>query len=447
MDLKGKKVLVVGMARTGIAAVKFLKGKGSLVTTTEVKPKEEMKEAVEALRGMNVSEEWGGHQTEAFLKQDLIVVSPGVDLNIEPVQKATQHGVRVISEIELACRFIHVPIIAVTGTNGKTTTTLLIGEMLREDGKKVGVGGNVGEPLILFADGKDQWEVLVVEISSFQLEAIEDFRPRISVLLNITEDHLDRYPSYGDYIEAKVRIFANQNSGDLAILNRDDPIVMQFGEKVKAKKVLFSLKEKPGEGAFSNGQTISLRLGKKGEEYSLAKTPLKGIHNVENMMASLTAARIFGCSKKSIQTVLDRFKGLEHRLEFVREIEGVRFYNDSKGTNVGSVVKSLLSFPEPVILIAGGKDKNGDLSPLKELIQKRVKHLILIGEAKERMNRELGKLTDTVMAKTMEEAVLLAHQKAKAGEVVLLSPACSSFDMFKDYKERGMVFKEAVKQL
>ena len=447
MDLKGKKVLVVGMARTGIAAVKFLKGKGSLVTTTEVKPKEEMKEAVEALRGMNVSEEWGGHQTETFLKQDLIVASPGVDLNIEPVQKAIQHGVRVISEIELACRFIHVPIIAVTGTNGKTTTTLLIGEMLREDGKKVGVGGNVGEPLILFADGKDQWEVLVVEISSFQLEAIEDFRPRISVLLNITEDHLDRYPSYGDYIEAKVRIFANQNSEDLAILNRDDPIVMQFGEKVKAKKVLFSLKEKPGEGAFSNGQTISLRLGKKGEEYSLAKTPLKGIHNVENMMASLTAARIFGCSKKSIQTVLDRFKGLEHRLEFVREIEGVRFYNDSKGTNVGSVVKSLLSFPEPVILIAGGKDKNGDLSPLKELIQKRVKHLILIGEAKERMNRELGKLTDTVMAKTMEEAVLLAHQKAKAGEVFLLSPACSSFDMFKDYKERGMVFKEAVKQL
>ena len=447
MDLKGKKVLVVGMARTGIAAAKFLKEKGSLVTTTEVKPKEEMKEAVEALRGMNVSEEWGGHQTETFLKQDLIVVSPGVDLNIEPVQKAIQHGVRVISEIELACRFIHVPIIAVTGTNGKTTTTLLIGEMLREDGKKVGVGGNVGEPLILFADGKDQWEVLVVEISSFQLEAIEDFRPRISVLLNITEDHLDRYPSYGDYIEAKVRIFANQNSGDLAILNRDDPIVMQFGEKVKAKKVLFSLKEKPGEGAFSNGQTISLRLGKKGEEYSLAKTPLKGIHNVENMMASLTAARIFGCSKKSIQTVLDRFKGLEHRLEFVREIEGVRFYNDSKGTNVGSVVKSLLSFPEPVILIAGGKDKNGDLSPLKELIQKRVKHLILIGEAKERMNRELGKLTDTVMAKTMEEAVLLAHQKAKAGEVVLLSPACSSFDMFKDYKERGMVFKEAVKRL
>jgi UDP-N-acetylmuramoylalanine--D-glutamate ligase len=447
LDLNGKKVLVVGMARTGIATAKFLKAKGSLVTTTEVKPKEEMTESVQELRGMDISAEWGGHRTDTFLKQDLIVVSPGVDLNIEPIQKAIHHGMQVMSEIELAYHFVHVPIIAVTGTNGKTTTTLLLGEMLKEDGRKVGVGGNVGEPLILFADGRGRWEVLVVEISSFQLEAIEDFRPRISVLLNITEDHLDRYPSYNDYIMAKIRIFANQNSGDLAVLNRDDPIVMQFREKVKARKVLFSLKEKLDEGAFSNGQTIFLKFGGKEEEYSLAKTSLKGVHNVENMMAALMAARVFGCSKKAVQAVLNEFKGLEHRLEFVREVEGVRFFNDSKGTNVGSVVKSLQSFSDPVILIAGGKDKNGDLSPLEEFIQKRVKRLILIGEAKERMNRELGGLTDTVLAKTMEEAVLLAYQKAKAGEVVLLSPACSSFDMFKDYKERGKVFKEAVKHL
>jgi UDP-N-acetylmuramoylalanine--D-glutamate ligase len=447
MDLRNKKILVVGLARTGIATAKFLKTKGSLVTATEVKPKEEMGEALQELKGMDIKAEWGGHRIDTFLKQDLIVVSPGVDLSIEPIQRAMKQGVRVISEIELAYDFIHIPIIAVTGTNGKTTTTLLIGEMLKEDGKKAGVGGNVGDPLILFANGKERWEVLVVEISSFQLEAIEGFRPRISVLLNITEDHLDRYPSYDDYIEAKVRIFANQNSGDVAVLNRDDPIVMQYQEKVKAKKVLFSLREKLEEGAFSNGQTVFLKLGEKGEEYSLAKTPLKGIHNVENMMAALTAARVFGCSKKAIQDTLNRFEGLEHRLEFVREIKGVRFYNDSKGTNVGSVVKSLQSFAGPVILIAGGKDKNGDLNPLKELIQKRVKHLILIGEAKERMNRELGGLTDTAMAKTMEEAVFLAHQKAKGGEVVLLSPACSSFDMFKDYKERGNVFKEAVKRL
>ena len=447
MDLRNKKILVVGLARTGIATAKFLNAKGSLVTATEVKPKEEMGEALQELKGMDIKAEWGGHRIDTFLKQDLIVVSPGVDLSIEPIQRAMKQGVRVISEIELAYDFIHIPIIAVTGTNGKTTTTLLIGEMLKEDGKKAGVGGNVGDPLILFANGKERWEVLVVEISSFQLEAIEGFRPRISVLLNITEDHLDRYPSYDDYIEAKVRIFANQNSGDVAVLNRDDPIVMQYQEKVKAKKVLFSLREKLEEGAFSNGQTVFLKLGEKGEEYSLAKTPLKGIHNVENMMAALTAARVFGCSKKAIQDTLNRFEGLEHRLEFVREIQGVRFYNDSKGTNVGSVVKSLQSFSGPVILIAGGKDKNGDLNPLKELIQKRVKHLILIGEAKERMNRELGGLTDTAMAKTMEEAVFLAHQKAKGGEVVLLSPACSSFDMFKDYKERGKVFKEAVHKI
>ena len=447
MDLCGKRVLVVGMARTGIATAKFLKAKGSLVTTTEVKPEEEMPEASRELKDLDLSAEWGGHQTETFLEQDLIVLSPGVDLSMDPIQKAIRQGVRVISEIELAYHFIHVPILAVTGTNGKTTTTLLLGEMLKEDGRRVGVGGNVGEPLILFADGGDRWEVLAVEISSFQLEAIEDFRPRISVLLNITEDHLDRYSSYNDYIQAKVRIFANQNSGDLAVLNRDDPIVMRSGEKAKAKKILFSMRERLEEGAFSDGRTISLRFEWKGEEYSLDKTPLKGIHNVENMMAALTAARIFGCSKRAVQNVLDRFQGLEHRLEFVREIGGVRFYDDSKGTNVGSVVKSLQSFSEPVILIAGGKDKNGDLSPLKELVRKRVKHLVLLGEAKDRMNRELGGLTDTVMVKTLEEAVALARQKAKGGEVVLLSPACSSFDMFKDYKERGRVFKEAVRRL
>ncbi len=447
MDLQGKRVLVVGMARTGIATAKFLKSKGSLVTTTEAKPEEEMREAVRELNGMDISTEWGGHRTETFLDQDMIVVSPGVDLSIEPIRKALEKKVRVISEIELAYHFIQAPIISVTGTNGKTTTTMLIGEMLKEDGRKVGVGGNVGEPLILFADGRDRWEVLVVEISSFQLEAIEDFRPRISVLLNITEDHLDRYPSYAEYIKAKVRIFANQNSGDLAVLNRDDPIVMQFGEELRGKKVFFSLSEKLKEGAFLDGQSILLKLGGREERYSLAKAPLKGIHNVENMMAAVTTARSFGCSKKAVRVVLNRFEGLEHRLEFVREVGGVRFYNDSKGTNVGSVVKSLQSFSEPVILIAGGKDKNGDLSPLAELIEQRVKLLVLIGEASERMNRELGGLTETAMAKTLEEAVLLAHQKAKAGEVVLLSPACSSFDMFKDYKERGRVFKEAVKHL
>ncbi|OGP74558.1 MAG: UDP-N-acetylmuramoylalanine--D-glutamate ligase [Deltaproteobacteria bacterium RBG_16_50_11] len=447
MDLHGKKVLVVGLARTGIATARFLKGKGSIVSTTETRPRDEMAEAVQALEGMDLRMEWGGHRTETFLRQDLIVLSPGVDLKIEPVQEALRKGIRVISEIELAYRFISVPILAVTGTNGKTTTTLLLGEMLKEDGKKVGVGGNVGEPLILFVDGGGRWEVLVVEISSFQLEAIETFRPSLSILLNITEDHLDRYARYEDYIEAKARIFSNQNSGDLSVLNRDDPIVKKLWKRVRARKIPFSLKERLPEGAFLNGEEVVLRIGPKEENYSLARTPLKGIHNVENMMAAITAARVLGCSKEAIENALNRFVGLEHRLEFVREVGGVRFYNDSKGTNVGSVVRSLQSFSEPVILIAGGKDKNGDLRPLREEIRSHVKRLILIGEAKERMERELGRLTDTAMATTLEEAVVLAHQSAKKGEVVLLSPACSSFDMFKDYKERGKVFKDAVKRL
>src|SRR4030043_795930 len=390
MDLKGKKVLVVGMARTGIATAKFLREKGSLVTTTEAKPEEEMREAVQELKGMDLSTEWGGHQIETFLKQDLIVVSPGVDLSMDPLQRAIRHGIRVISEIELAYHFIDVPILAITGTNGKTTTTLLLGEMLKEGGKKVGVGGNVGEPLILFTEGGDQWEILVVEVSSFQLEGIRDFRPRCSVLLNITEDHLDRYSKYEDYIEAKMRVFKNQGFEDIAILNQDYPIVMRYEEKVRPKKFFFSLNEKVEEGASSNGKEIFLKLKGLEEAYSLSQSPLKGIHNVENMMAAIIAARLFGSSKEAIERVLTRFRGLEHRLEFVREMEGVSYYNDSKGTNVGSVAKSLQSFQEPALLIAGGKDKNTDLHPLKELIQGRVRRMILIGEAKERMARELG---------------------------------------------------------
>ena len=441
------KVLVVGLAKTGLATATFLKTQGSVLSTTEERSKEEMKGALQELEGMDITMEWGGHGKETFLRQDLIVVSPGVDLAIEPIQEAMKKGVRVISEIELAYGFIDAPIVAVTGTNGKTTTTLLIGEMLKESGKRVGVGGNVGEPLILFADGKNQWEVVVAEISSFQLEAIGTFRPRVSVLLNVTEDHLDRYARYEDYIRAKARIFENMTSEDVAILNRDDPVVMGLADRVSARKIFFSLMEPLKEGAFSNGKNIKLRLAGGEEDYSLASASLKGVHNVENMMAAITAARLSGGSKKAVETVLNRFEGLEHRVEFVREIDGVRYYNDSKGTNVGSVVKSLQGFSVPVILIAGGKDKNGDLTPLKDWVRQRVKRLILIGEAKERMARELGGLTDTIFAPTLEEAVLLAQRSAKRGEVVLLSPACSSFDMFKDYKERGRIFKEAVQRI
>jgi len=447
MDLNGRRVLVVGLAQTGLATARFLKQKGSIVSATEFRPKGEMTQAARVMEELAIPVEWGGHREETFLKQDLIVMSPGVDFATEPIQRALKKGARMISEIELAAHFIHAPMIAVTGTNGKTTTTLLIGEMLKEDGKRAGVGGNVGEPLILFAEAETTWDVLVVEISSFQLEAIEEFRPRMSVLLNVTEDHLDRYAKVQDYVNAKKRIFANQISEDTAVLNRDDPTVMMLSKQILPKKIFFSLNERLAEGAFSDGKQMTLRLHGAEEDYPLTQARLKGIHNVENMMAALTAARVFGCSRRAVEAVLGRFEGLEHRLEFVQEIEGVRYYNDSKGTNVGSVVKSLQSFSEPVVLIAGGKDKQGNLSPLKELIRNHVKQLILIGEAKERMARELETLTDTVMAPTLEEAVLMAHQTAKKGDVVLLSPACSSYDMFRDYKERGKIFKETVRRI
>ncbi len=448
MKLDGQKVLVVGLARTGLATARFLKERGALVSATDIKQSQEIgPEAGREIDAMGLRVEWGGHREETFLDQDLIVASPGVDLAIGPIRKAMSKGVPVLSEIELASCFIRAPIVAVTGTNGKTTTVLLLGAMLKEDGRRVGVGGNVGEPLILFAGEKKEWEALVVEISSFQLEAIETFRPRISILLNVTEDHLDRYTSYADYIEAKSRIFVNQRPEDDAVLNGDDPTVMRLAEPVKARKSFFSLREKENRTAFYDRPDIRLRTEEGEETYSISEAPLKGVHNVENMMAATTAARLFGCSRRAVQDTLNRFEGIEHRLEFVRELEGVRYYNDSKGTNVGSVVKSLESFSGPVILIAGGKDKEGDLSPLKELIRNRVRELVLIGDAKERMARELGGLTETRTAKTLEEAVLLARAAAKSGEIVLLSPACSSFDMFKDYKERGRVFKEAVNRL
>ncbi len=447
MDLKGRKVLVVGLARTGMATVRFLRERGAVVSTSEAKPESEMKGVASELRGHALLTEWGGHSTRLFLEQDLIILSPGVDPGIEPVKKALDQGIEVISEIELASRYLNIPMIAITGTNGKTTTTHLTAAMMKEAGKRVGVGGNVGDPLIRFVEEESPWELLVVEVSSFQLEGIDTFRPQGSVLLNITEDHLDRYPTFEDYIEAKLRIFKNQRPEDFAILNWDDPIVRRHLDRVRAKASFFSLKEEVEEGCFFSGGQILLRWAGREEEYSLVRSRLKGIHNVENMMAAILGARLFGASREAIQRAIDQFRGLEHRLEFVREVDGVSYYNDSKGTNVGSVVKSLQSFEVPVILIAGGKDKQTDLQPLKELIRTRVKRMILIGEARERMVRELGSLTETVQAETLEEAVLLAHQSASRGEVVLLSPACSSFDMFTDYQERGRVFKESVQRL
>jgi UDP-N-acetylmuramoylalanine--D-glutamate ligase len=447
VDLEGKRVLVVGLARTGMSVIRFLSQQRARVIGTDVRSAEELEEYISMLRDLAIETELGEHRIGTFLNADLIVISPGVPLNIEPLETARANGIEVISEIELACRFIRDPIIGITGTNGKTTTTLLLGNMLHESDKDVFVGGNVGNPLIDCA-GRGTRDYVVAEISSFQLEGIKSFRPHIALMLNITEDHLDRYSDFDDYITAKFRLFLNQGHSDFAVLNADDDIINQHNSEISAEKRYFSLTSPLKEGGFFDHDALIYRDPSGNvERFAITKVSLRGIHNIENMLAAIVTAKICSCPKEAIQAALESFKGLPHRLEFVRELDGVSFYNDSKGTNVGSVVKSLRSFQEPVILIAGGKDKGGDYSPLTGVIAQRVKRLILIGEARQRMAKALGTSVSTTLADTLEEAIHTAFEESKEGDVVLLSPACSSFDMFRDYEERGTVFKEIVNQL
>ncbi len=438
---------MVGLARTGIGVVRFLVEQRARVVGTDIRSAEELWPYFSKIRGLNVGTELGEHRIETFLRSDLIVVSPGVPLNIEPIVAARENGIDVISEIELACRFIRDPIIGVTGTNGKTTTSILLGDVLKVSGKEVFVGGNVGNPLIDCV-GVGKYDYVVAEISSFQLEGIQEFRPHIALMLNISEDHLDRYPHYEEYVRAKFRLFLNQRASDYAVLNADDGTINAMSSEIKARKSYFSLTSPLKAGAFFDQDSLIYRDSKgRIERFKLAMVPLKGIHNLENMLSVVAAAKICSCPKEAIQKALESFKGLPHRLEFVRELDGVSFYNDSKGTNVGSVVKSLRSFQEPIILIAGGKDKGGTYDPLKRILKEKVKRLILIGEARSRMAKAFGTSVPTTEADTLEEAVHRAFDESKHGDVVLLSPACSSFDMFIDYEERGNLFKETVTQL
>jgi UDP-N-acetylmuramoylalanine--D-glutamate ligase len=445
MVLKGKKVLVVGLARTGVAAVRFLAEKAAKVKVSEAKSAEELEAPLKILTGLPVKWELGGHTLPFFLDAELIVISPGVPMDLKPLAQARARGIPVMSEVELAFRFLRRPLVAVTGTNGKTTTTTLIGEMLRASGKSAFVGGNIGTPLIEYVqtEQKDEW--VVAEISSFQLEGTLKFRPAIGILLNITEDHLDRYPNFQEYIRAKAMIFENQGKEDYALLNADDPLTFQFAHRVESQVILFSAQRAVPVGGFLEKGAIFFQGadGQK-ERFGLDRMKIKGAHNLENLMAAITACKICDCPRESIQKVIDEFQAIEHRLEWVRDINGVSFFNDSKGTNVGSVVKSLMSFQKPILLIAGGRDKGGDYSPLKKLIAQKVKGMALIGEAKERICAALGGLTETVKVDTLEEAVHWAFSKAAAGDVVLLSPACSSFDMFENYQERGKRFKTIV---
>lgn len=447
MELSGKNVLIVGLARTGVAVARFLVEKGARVTVTDMKDAVALANYVEKLQGLPIEFALGRHDLEAFRNAALVVVSPGVPMNIEPLQVSRAANVPVISEIELASRFITAPIVAITGTNGKTTTTTLLGEIFRTVGRKTFVGGNIGNPLIDLPVSGEATDIVVAEISSFQLEGIERFRPRVSVLLNITEDHLDRYASYQEYIDAKGRIFENQTSEDFAVLNIDDPLTAGFAGKICAMVFPTSQEKELEQGAFRSGDDICLRRAGKEWRFPLSGLRLKGVHNVDNVMAAMGSALLMGIDPQQAFAAIAEFRGLPHRMEYVRTVNGVDYYNDSKGTNVGSVVRSLESFRENVVLIAGGKDKGGDYSPIANLVKERVTHLILLGEAKEKIRDQLGHLTDTRLVKSLEEAVDLAHDLAKPGGVVLFSPACSSFDMFKSYEERGDRFAGKVLSL
>ena len=444
MDLAGKKVLVLGLARTGRESARFLVERGAHVVVSDLRSEKELNQEMQELHGLSIEYRLGGEDPSWLEGMNLVVPSPGVPVGNPLLQEANARAIPVLSEIELAYEFLSAPLVAITGTNGKSTTTSLVGEIFKANGNNVFVGGNIGTPLISFVSG--EWEWGVVEISSFQLEWVEKFRPRIAVLLNLTEDHLDRYADFAAYCRTKERIFAAQRTDDVAVLNRDDPLVWAIRERLQARVVSFGFSEVP-YGVFARNHEIVWRDGAGEEAFGLNGVKIHGVHNVENMMAAIAVAKAAGIHRDVIQKTLESFSGLEHRLEWVRERNGVRYYNDSKGTNVGAVVKSLASFAGPVVLIAGGVDKGGSYVALEAEIKSKVKRLVLFGAAKDIIAAALGHLTETVIVDSLEAAVRDAASHARPGDVVVLSPACSSFDMFKNYAERGKAYKRLVQAL
>jgi len=444
MELKDKNALVIGLARTGRECARFLVGQGANVAVSDRRPQAELEDEVRSLAGLPIRYFLGAEERHWLDAMDWVIPSPGVPADNRLLCEAAARRVPVLSEIELAYRFFRAPLVAVTGTNGKSTATTLIGEMIKAGGRKAFIGGNLGTPFIGAFSGEWDWGVL--EISSFQLEWIEHFRPRVAALLNVTEDHLDRYANFDEYRRVKESIFAAQTESDFALLNREDPWVWALAPKLKARVVTFGFAE-VRDGVYATADRIVWRDGAREESFPLARVKIQGVHNVENMMAAVATAKLAGIAREPIQQILENFAGLEHRLEFVREKDGVSYYNDSKGTNVGAVVKSLAGFSAPVILVAGGVDKGGDYGPLEEGIKRAVRRLVLFGAARNVIARALGHLTETVIVENLAEAVGDAAAAARAGDVVLLSPACSSFDQFRNYAERGQSFKQLVRAL
>jgi UDP-N-acetylmuramoylalanine--D-glutamate ligase len=446
MDLTGKKVLVVGLARTGVALAHFLTRAGARVTITDMAQAQELAEMRQLIQNLPVEEELGVPEPRDVSGFDLILPSPGVPPELPWLTEARRHGIPVWGELELAGHFLTRPVIAVSGTNGKTTTTTLVGRFLAASGIAALVGGNIGTPLVSLLEQQQDADFLVLEISSFQLDTAPHFHPQSAALLNITPDHLDRYPDYAAYAASKASLFAAMTAGETKVLNYDDPLVRPLGQGL-GNVLHFSVIEPLIEGACLAGEVIKVRLpGAPVHEFPLAEIKLKGAHNLENIMAALLLSLAAGADPQACREVLAAFAGLPHRLEWVATNAGVDFYDDSKGTNVGAVARSLSSFDRPVILIAGGRDKDSDFSLLNDLIRQRVKALVLLGETRERLARVWAGLAPVYLAADMDEAVARAADLADPGEVVLLSPACASFDMFRDYAHRGETFQKAVKE-
>jgi UDP-N-acetylmuramoylalanine--D-glutamate ligase len=452
MNLSGQRILVIGLGKTGTAAARFLCRRGADVTVTDEKDISEVREPLEGLQREGMTLRFRPCLTDILSDVDMVVPSPGVSPFNPMLVEAVRMKKSVLSELELAFRFLRRPMIAVTGTNGKTTTTTLIGEIVVKSGISVFVGGNIGTPLIAYVDAPQQHDLVVVEVSSFQLQWVRDFRPDVAVLLNVTGDHVDYHGTFSDYRRVKERIFANQTQRDLAILNAGENHTASFLEGLAANMSYFSSSGRVDVGMFlDGGQMVLQPMTGESETYPLSMIKIPGRHNIENVMAAVMAARWAGCRREAIIEAVGQFRGVSHRIEFAGEKDGVAFYDDSKATNVDAVLRALESFSRPVVLLMGGRDKEGDFELLSDAIQNRVKTLILFGEAREKIRRKvagrLGGAFEPISAPTLREALPLARRSAESGDVVLLAPGCASFDEFKDYKERGDIFKQWVENL
>jgi UDP-N-acetylmuramoylalanine--D-glutamate ligase len=445
MDLNGKRVLVVGLGKSGVASALFLHKQGARVSVSDAKSPEQLRNEIPALLDAGITVETGQHGDRTFRDQDLIVISPGVPFDMPQLARARERGVPIIGEVELAYRFLKGNIVAVTGSNGKTTTATLTGDVIAASGRDTLVGGNIGTPSITFVDSATDQSWVVLEISSFQLESIESFRPRIAAVLNVTPDHLDRHYSFENYTAAKARIFENQAADDLAVLNADDPTCVALAKSVKSRVYWFSRLREVERGAFVRGKEIVWRDGTRDEDIlPVSDISLKGAHNLENVLAAVCIGMLVKAELAAIRRAVEEFRAVEHRLEYVGSVRGVEYYNDSKATNVDAAIKAIQSFPGRLHLILGGKDKGSDYTVLNDLLAQRAKRVYTIGTAAGKIESQIRGV-EVLHAETLEAAVKRASEVAEAGDIVLLAPACASFDQFDSYEHRGRVFKELVR--